>query len=798
MDFFIARCRSFVSSPLAWIAPILWRSLRLFLLLVGIVVTIGVAAMLYWSSLVAGYVSDAMLSNARAPGSDELSPTAYAISYSSADVQLLGGQGEELGCSISGKIASRAFPRRGTLAPISLRMRQACVFHDYCYRHGAATYGYTQADCDYMLLEHAYRICRFINTEATVSRCVSDARKVLLGVRIGGSENFKRADRIPFGLGGAKPGCHDNAAKRRILVSKELEEDLVDDCSSSYFEFNPYPVRASSYVVYRIADAPSDWVKANLHRKALYKFEIRPSGTRVTVLGWTRGEPKDTRCTGYELPAQFEYLNTAPQVVQSAAVGGETEDWFVWWRRFDLDQTGGYLAILAPRRSGLADWVALFPGATLRTPGDCNNSPVVSAGLNGLAPPSASFRIGTKTPDDAQFSELHATPGIEPRNGLRFAALRPHSCEPKVKSADTNNQAKTITAYPLCYLDILLDPSGSPIQRPVPYVVRDDINRLLDARTNPAVARDPSNDGNDPDRYRNFVTSPFALRGPENPAEPGAATLMLAWLRRGEDTGGGYDKTALLRRAYHVGPIGRAVAPLRLLDFPEAADPIFVIGRGEEPKLASIQARDGAVLIYAWRLPKPADRKSEINSKCFEIKDKLRVSLAACAEDVARQPLAESCAKALDDTWLMRRPVALPTAAGANQVAIVFTRVRFASKGDNRTISLDVISATIGGPDDQQCKLAAARTYPLNIDLPVKPPSGIGVADPAKENQRQRALRSANAAWEKNTGQALVDMRRRPVLVADLDENERYLILPNDRELSRSLIVPLSSKPDGT
>ena len=26
--------------------------------------------------------------------------------------------------------------------------RPACVRHDYCYRHGHATYGYTQGDCD--------------------------------------------------------------------------------------------------------------------------------------------------------------------------------------------------------------------------------------------------------------------------------------------------------------------------------------------------------------------------------------------------------------------------------------------------------------------------------------------------------------------------------------------------------------------------------------------------------------------------------------------------------------------------
>ena len=31
------------------------------------------------------------------------------------------------------------------------RFRQACVFHDLCYRHGLATYGYNQNDCDRVL-----------------------------------------------------------------------------------------------------------------------------------------------------------------------------------------------------------------------------------------------------------------------------------------------------------------------------------------------------------------------------------------------------------------------------------------------------------------------------------------------------------------------------------------------------------------------------------------------------------------------------------------------------------------------
>jgi hypothetical protein len=121
----------------------------------------------------------------------------------SADIRaVIGGRGEGLNCSIPGPLEWLMFDRGSGDAPsISLKFRQACVYHDMCYRHGYATYGYSQADCDFALVQQAFRICmqqagphdapRAPDGEYRVTDlaagCRSQAREVLLGVRIGGA-----------------------------------------------------------------------------------------------------------------------------------------------------------------------------------------------------------------------------------------------------------------------------------------------------------------------------------------------------------------------------------------------------------------------------------------------------------------------------------------------------------------------------------------------------------------------------------------------------------------------------------
>ena len=188
---------------LARVSRAFWGALKVSCLAVGVVVLCGTALIFTFASDTARFVADHVLANAIPPGSREMPPTAHAIAYTASDVQVLGGRGDGLSCSIPPLVEAMVFPRAANGAPIGLRMRQACAAHDYCYRHGAATYGYSQADCDFLLQEHAFRLCLFIAgdakgrdasvspTESALGKCRSDARLVTLGVRAFGSDSFR-------------------------------------------------------------------------------------------------------------------------------------------------------------------------------------------------------------------------------------------------------------------------------------------------------------------------------------------------------------------------------------------------------------------------------------------------------------------------------------------------------------------------------------------------------------------------------------------------------------------------------
>ena len=69
-------------------------------------------------------------------------------------VSTIGGSGEGLNCSLPTLVnmffdGSKDENDKRHL--VLQRFRQACVFHDLCYRHGLATYGYNQNDCDRVL-----------------------------------------------------------------------------------------------------------------------------------------------------------------------------------------------------------------------------------------------------------------------------------------------------------------------------------------------------------------------------------------------------------------------------------------------------------------------------------------------------------------------------------------------------------------------------------------------------------------------------------------------------------------------
>jgi hypothetical protein len=168
-------------------------------------------------------------------------------------VSIVGGGGEGLNCSLP-PLADLFFddgdPSTGLRHLVRQKFRQACVFHDLCYRHGLATYGYTQNDCDRILQEQAYRLCEYLPKAVKSSdQCQRDAKKVLAGVSIGGFRSYRAWDR------------------------------------STFFEFDSHPLRSQRYSVSRVVDHPFKSVDPEKYKdenpQVILTFEIKRSEVRV-------------------------------------------------------------------------------------------------------------------------------------------------------------------------------------------------------------------------------------------------------------------------------------------------------------------------------------------------------------------------------------------------------------------------------------------------------------------------------------------------------------------------------------
>lgn len=188
--------------------------------------------------LFADYSVSKIYPNLDLPFDNEAPPTFRSYPSSSITEAIIGGRGRGIDCSIPGS-ASLFFHKVVKSAGVNLHFRQACAMHDLCYRHGFATYGYSQQDCDRQLQESAFRLCRQIfqedKTDVTDSfkLCETEAKKVYFGVIMGGAGSFMPAGR------------------------------------STYFEYDPMPERASDYVVARelpsIFEFQDDFGVVSLH-----------------------------------------------------------------------------------------------------------------------------------------------------------------------------------------------------------------------------------------------------------------------------------------------------------------------------------------------------------------------------------------------------------------------------------------------------------------------------------------------------------------------------------------------------
>ncbi|MFK7885542.1 MAG: hypothetical protein AB8G16_01645 [Gammaproteobacteria bacterium] len=110
------------------------------------------------------------------------------------------GDGEPFNCSVPQTLSDLT----DQAEHFSSMFHEACVQHDYCYRHGARTYDYDQNHCDQEFLANMLDVCppaavdligsalSFLNddTENTLS-CVAVANAFHQGVRRFGATHFR-------------------------------------------------------------------------------------------------------------------------------------------------------------------------------------------------------------------------------------------------------------------------------------------------------------------------------------------------------------------------------------------------------------------------------------------------------------------------------------------------------------------------------------------------------------------------------------------------------------------------------
>jgi hypothetical protein len=220
------------------------------------------------------YVADSLYKNVDDISDGEMPATVTSFQSGPEVVSIIGGSGEGVNCSLPW--ATNIFfdgskDSYGKRHLVLQRFRQACVFHDLCYRHGLATYGYNQNDCDRTLQNEAFRLCLYIRNgseESSATRCQTDSKMVLAGVSIGGSDSYRAWDK------------------------------------STYFEFESDPSRSNGFLVSRVVDHPFKSIDpAKYHNESdqvILTFENVRSDLSVTcitcakvpVLRWT-SDPND-------------------------------------------------------------------------------------------------------------------------------------------------------------------------------------------------------------------------------------------------------------------------------------------------------------------------------------------------------------------------------------------------------------------------------------------------------------------------------------------------------------------------
>ena len=299
-----------------------WKRVgKWFLIAVGSIVVVILVVTITLTLIV-----DHVYKNVAEPQDKELPVTVTSFPSSSRIPGIIGGKGEGLNCSLPPLIGFvfATNPAKWyswkwfSSAPIEQRFRQACVFHDLCYRHGIATYGYTQNSCDEILQEQAFRICVATAVPERISSCQSDAKRVAFGVKFGGFKFFQ-------GWG-----------------------------SSTYFEFDPSPLHSYRMIAARVVSNPyldsSGALPAGFPAELILSFDVLRSGVSVTCVNCPSDKSlKDL--PGHEtLPPKIplnvktsrfvwlpgETIVAAPHLIPVSPSGYES---LVWINRKSIDDT---------------------------------------------------------------------------------------------------------------------------------------------------------------------------------------------------------------------------------------------------------------------------------------------------------------------------------------------------------------------------------------------------------------------------------------------------------------------------
>ncbi len=281
---------------------------------------------------VINYSAAKIYKNIREPDDAELPVSVRSYPSGLHVVSVIGGRGEGLNCSLPplfDYLFEDVLDPSSPSSPVKQRFRQACVFHDLCYRHGLATYGYSQSDCDQMLQEQAFRICLYVSKIVDRSnhrRCQLDAKKVLGGVDFFGFDFYQ----------GAR--------------------------TSTYFKFNSNPTWSDRMSVVRVINHPfkkfDPTSTQNEPDHLLLRFEIIRSGVTVTCINCPHRKLSRSELEAAGLPSSetiwFDRrrsvwlpsgtINSAPQVL---SIGNDREV-VVWLNRQRVENTVTCIIIADP------------------------------------------------------------------------------------------------------------------------------------------------------------------------------------------------------------------------------------------------------------------------------------------------------------------------------------------------------------------------------------------------------------------------------------------------------------------